>query len=524
MSQKASRTFSLRNALRKGSIPLVLIVVTVLALFAGSVIYMTGSSARLEKKAELGQQARKFAEAAMEETIVKMSNNVASADRTLKQHYAPHATRLLANRTANSQGEGTAQLPPVRIMERVIEKPANPAQAAEFYELIAAAPAFGGKNHVDKWQEVDAEGNPVTTADLSHPLFADHASAFTGMASTDVDTIRKNWMNDKSGSGGPVDGIELFQSSEFDPANLDSRAGLLDGTQFQPGSAGENYYETYTKTQYAPGSVNNDAVRTAFENLPVLKPLDWASADNTVDGPDTVHSETQVGEFLAKWDEAMNDVADHVANRIAGCGGDPNYGVGAQMAAFHLGAQAANNSQEEEEYVESCTNGGLLGYTAKLITIEATCWIKRGMMSAERNVTGHRVIQTINLAKPMDRLRKNMIPYLMYHYNLTPRELMGPVAGDATGWRLDFAKVGIFDKNDPDLNFDKVLEDNPRLNAIVTREGGKEQAKTWLHGKVISISPDAQKMLTSLSRRFPDNPSPKIWPFQLANCLKKSHE
>lgn len=468
-----------RAAERAGNIPIVMIVVVILGMFGASVLYMSGNSARLEKKADLGELGTRLAQTAMEEVLVKVSNNCASWSETdpgetaKTYHFTPHTTRLLAGAQTSK-----AQIPPVRVMARVIEKPGgSPAELQKFYDLIQGNPAFGGQNHVDKWWNADDTAiTPEQQTVIDAQKTAGSQVVNDASYPEELKKSRK-WMAPPAGDPG-----KDFFDKVMDDANPETKP------------EGKQFYDTYAVGQYKTA---NDPVRTAFNGLPVLKPIDWYSVDHnqpiTKDaggtGPATanatMHSDTDLVAFRDKWTEAMKALGNHVQNRIDGCAGDPNYGVGAMMCGFALGAQAANNSAEEELYVESATNSGILEYTCKLVTAQAEAWLEQGVVESKRTVMGHRIVQTIALGKAMTVLKNHMIPYLMATYNLTPRDLQTLFPGTA-------------------------------VDVVPNGQAGA--------GKIAKIEapPVTKNMTYELGERFSDNPNPKVWPYQIVNCTSKA--
>lgn len=474
--------------MRRGSIPLAFAIAGVLAALAFSVQFMTSNSARLEKTIELHEIAERLATAALEEVLTKMSNNMADtviADNPGdKVFFRPLITRLLADKTL----PGT-QIPPVYVQGRLVDKPNNPADRQKFLDLLTAAVAFGGVNHKDGWQETPS--------------------------------LAKDWMKlkEQDASGAWVDAAWV-QNMLHDAT---PRAG-----------AAHEYYTTFNRAKYLN---RNDAIRQAFNDVPVLRPLPWvekvfiapdksehqaetvwvdpvtkqeyltdptvgpsptnASAvkvvstpvvrqagDQSVDEVDrNVHTQAEIDQFSAKWNVAMNRIADQVNTRIGNCGGNPNYGVGAEVAAFALGAAADADATEEEEFRESAQNGGLLEYRSSLLTLQAECWINTGALNVQRQAMCQRMVQQIDLSPAMNTLRNRILTYLMYTYNMTPRDFMK--TRTATGDSTPFGEP-IFD------------------------------------GKRVKLIGAAKTMFMDLFKRFPDSPAPKIFPFTVANCSGKA--
>lgn len=473
---------------KKGSIPLVLAIVTVLGTLAFSVQFMTTNSARLEKTIEMHEIADRLATAALEEVLTKMSNNMADtviADNPGdKVFFRPLITRLLADKTL----PGT-QIPPVYVQGRLVDKPNNPADRQKFLDLLTAAVAFGGTHHKDGWQETPA--------------------------------LAKNWMKLKE---------QDAQGNWVEAAWIQNM--LHDATP-RPGHAHE-YYEQFNRAKYLN---RNDAIRQAFNDVPVLPELPWVEAkwigpdktehqaeivwvdpvtkqeyltdptvgpsptnptavkvtstgvvrqagDQSVDEPGkNVHSQAELDNFTAKWNVAMNRIADHVNTRIGNCGGNPNYGVGAEVAAFALGAAADADQAEEEEFRESAQNGGLLEYRSSLLTLQSECWINGGAVQVQKQAMCQRMVQQIDLSPAMNTLRNRILTYLMYTYNMTPRDFMKTRA--ANGDASPFGEP-IFD------------------------------------GQRVKLIGAAKTLFMDLFKRFPDSPAPKIFPFTVANCSGKA--
>jgi hypothetical protein len=264
--------------------------------------------------------------------------------------------------------------------------------------------------------------------------------------------------------------------------------------QSTPKAEGLEFYNTYTIGLY---KTNNDPVRQMFNAVPVLKPINWYEADNNPIVEDTgatpavagtnQHSIADLTAWRDAWSAAMSRLGEHVQNRIDGCAGDPNYGVGAMMCGFALGAQATNNSVEEELYVESAKQSGILDYTCQLVTVQAEAWLEQGVIEAKKAVSAHRIVQTIQIENAMEALKSHMVPYLMYTYNLTPKDL-------------------------------QVLFFGTTVDVVPTSEAGA--------GKVRRIDPPkvTKEMTYELGKIISDNPNPKVWPYQLVNCTTKARK
>lgn len=404
-----------RSKAKKGSIPLVLLVVIVLGIGAGAAIFMTSGTSRLDKRAELNQRAWQFAQSAVEEILVKVTNNSADFAEDTRLTYDPQMTNKLAQ-------EMGVEVKPVEILGRLAERPTNPAKMEEFLELMTAGPGFASP------------------------------AALGG-------TAPDQWRTKLTAPG------------------LLSMAGAQKGE-------GEKYWDDY-HPQYLNKNDFQDGgqIRDAFYALQPLAPVPGAQTSPTaahitateVLTPEAAEADPNVGTFVKQWNLAMEEVADREKNRIDGCAGNPNYGVGARIAAFVLGGAADADADEEEDLRESAEDGGALDYKAYLVTVQAEAVAKGGGVSAPQAVTANRIVARVKMKAAMDILRTQIVPYLIGVYNLTPKDL------ELLGW-IEPLPAG-YDGTQP-------LKPRPQ-------------------------------MLTRHFLRYPDSPGPKVMPFQASTCLMK---
>lgn len=394
--------------------PLVLMIIVLLGIGAGAALFSSMGDARLDRRSAFNEMARMLAQSAVEEMLVKVTNG---SDYVPDKRftYRPYAT------LASAQRQGFT-LDDVELMGRAVETPQNAADLATFEQLCTAGPGFAVR-------------------------FEDR---------------EKDWRDE----------AELPDWAKQEPWS----SQIIDST-----GAGQAYRSTHWKEYFDRSTFDdNGAIRQAFN---ALEPLSDKAAAWTAAPKDVSHfAGNQVGSpdsgmtlFLEKWDAAMNAVADQVGNRIAGCDGDPSYGVGAMMAALCLGGAADANQNAEEDFRNTALNGGVLDYRADLVTAMGRASTTQGTVSVSQAVTAHRLVSRINFKVAMDKMRDNLVPYLMVHYNFTPKDF------EVLGWA----------------------------------------AIAWTSdGKVSQVVPK-KELLTKLAERYPDNPNPRVAPFQAATCLTK---
>jgi len=483
---KSVRILSQNRKFREGSIPMILIVVSILGIFAVSSLFMTSGTARQEKRTELNEKARIAAEAAIEEVLVKMSNSKASPGALKKDGtytyttVKPAAVTYMLEKATDPVTQerlypGGSLPDGVKVMTRLIEKPENAQAKARFESLLDAVPGFArtakdnpagatvasalGTQEFARVQAdypADPEGELSTYKAETYPYDPTTLLGLppvpAGVSATKEDYYSHNpdWMTD----------------APWNTANPTINAAIQKVTGDTGDRSGLNYYDTYHK-EYASADLladagfngNNDnkygaSMFAAFNALPILPAKEWwteASQAPIAQGappatdptnPDanpqdvvreatiagavesnTNHSEVQLTKFQEKWDAAMDVVAQHVLHRVEGCDGDINYGVGAEMAAFALGHTADGNQDEEEFYVEEATQAGYTDYRAAMISLDATAEVGTPLVSASQTVSAHRIMQTTSFAKVREQTRDQLAPYLMRFYNLTPDDL-----------------------------------------------------------------------------------------------------
>lgn len=434
---------------RRGSIPLVLIVVLLLSIGAAASVFSTMGNARLDRRSSVNTTTKMLAQTAVEEVLVKITNNASDFIETKRYLYTPYATKFMAKQ----QGFDVDQ---VAVLGRLIEKPNDTANHDTFLELMTMGPGFASPDV--RTAAYDEHGDtPDDTLD-----WREEGNLPEYLKSGFMDDLFHEMIIEMEGEG------EHYHDNEWQSYQDRGRSGFQDG----------------------------NAIRNAFWDLERLDEIEWDDTNihekchfsdcTVVADPDSAGPTTQMRAFMDQWDVAQDAVADRVSARIAGCAGNPNYGVGAMISAISLGGASDADSDAEEEFRETAQDGGLLDYQTYLVTVEGTARADAGLMSgAEKSVVAHRLVARMNFKKAMDLLRDNLVPYLMVHYNLTPQDFV------VLGWTNELVYEGSGTTTKADAS-DKLAD------IVVLKE-----------------------ILTKLSERYPDNPNPRVVPFQAATCVGK---
>jgi hypothetical protein len=430
-----------------------MIIVVLLGIGAGASLFSTMGNARLDKRSGVNAMAKMLAQSSVEEVLIKITNNSSDFVETKRFLYTPFATKFLGL----EQGFEVDQ---VAVLGRLIEKPSNPAVADEFLELMTAGPGFAS------------------------PQTREAAYAEWGSAAD----ATKDWREE----GNLPEYMKAGQMNDLFHEMIIEMEG-----------AGEEYHDSEWQSYQDRGQSgfqDGNAIRNAFWGLPRLSGkasgFEWDQSNlhtkchfadcSKVADPESAGPSGPMRLFMDKWDEAMDAVGDRVSNRIAGCAGNPNYGVGAMISAVILGGASDADSNAEEEFRQGAQNGGLLDYQTYLVSVEGKVRTKSGgPISAEKAVVAHRLVARMNFKKAMDRMRDNLAPYLMLHYNLSPQDLV------VLGW----------------------------INPLVY-EGSGTTTPTGPGDKLADIVV-LKEILTKLAERYPDNPNPRVVPFQAATCVGK---
>jgi hypothetical protein len=417
---------------RRGSVPMAVGVVTCLGLIGGASIFMTSSQARLDKQTEAHQLAGSIAQAAIEEALVKISNNQAYFTAHQRNRVVPAVTQALFTQTR-------AQIADVEIMSRPVTTPKNSKQLVKFLGVLRALPGF-------YYPENPPAGAPER-----------HSTAW-----------REDFSKKFEDAANP--GARAFiEAVRLPPVDLDGQVVEVD-----PETA-EHYHKTIT-AESGTGQDGGDIYK-AFRALPVLSSAGADPFQLDPNGQGYLLHTSELPAFKAAWNTCMEAVLARVNKRIGNCGGNPNYGVGAELGAFAAGKAVNADGVAEEEIRESAQASGVLKYMASLVTLSTQVSVDMGGIKTCQPVTAQRIVQEVHLWLATTYLRRQLAGYLIHYYGLTLADLTVSEAAGGLGW------IGW----------------NPAAGPLTRIQ-------------------DVPAMLGPLNEGFPDDPSPKVWPFQLATC------
>jgi hypothetical protein len=376
---------------RRGSIPLVMLVVMVLAVGAGASLFLSQSTARMEYRFGLKTQASALAQSAVEEVMVRLQNGSAGWDSEAQSRFVfdPKSTKQVA---AILEQKGIkATVYPVQIMGRLAEAPNNPADAADFERLMKIGPYFGSTHLYAKLAAIGQSDYRWSKGMKADAVFASKIQV--GGESL------PNWIDENL----PED---LINNADYN-------------VEYQGIGSYMTKYGNYLDRN--PGDFDEatgDEVAKSFEELtPLSEVTGW---ENTpLDTP--VHSAAELDGFAVQWNKAMEAVGEHVQNRIDGCDGDKRYGLGALFSSFVLDGPADNNADEEEAFVE--TSDEQLEYKSYLVSLATQVDIESAGVKTRQEYQAHRIASSMNATDAVSKLRDQTMLYLMYVYNLYPQDI-----------------------------------------------------------------------------------------------------
>ena len=421
------------NWVRKGSIPMVLIVVICLGIFAGASLFMSGNTAKLDKRAELNLMAWTIGQSAVEEALVKYSNGKAAASEGIRKLVEPEVTRFTYAKNPN------VTVSSVQMMARTVEKPNIPTDLVEFYRTLSAGPGF--------YKAGTSTGNP---------MFANEAAIFA----QDDNPTKTASLN---GSFPGADKIGLWRAAlkarltnpavTADPKLLAEEQFFfklaMASPQGDPNAIGKDIEAAYSGANEENKKKYNDEQKTdasanpgplggvekAFQALKGITP----AAVGTVNPALTT--------FKTQWDAAMAEVLNQVQSRIANCAGNPNYGIGAETGALMVGKALTADGEAEEHLRNTAQNGGALDYTASLVSLETQVDVNIAGVKVSQPYSVQRMVQKVNFESAMVFMDKQIMAYLHFYYGLN---------------QADFASVGWATAADPSQvpNFDLLTKLN----------------------------------------------------------------
>lgn len=383
---------------RRGSIPLVMLVVMVLAVGAGASLFLSQNTARMEYRFGLKTQAAALAQSAVEEVMVRLQNGSAGWDGEAQSRFVfiPKSTMAVADLLKEKGIE--ANVGPVQIMGRLAEAPNNPADAADFNTLMKIGPYFGSEQlkakmggSYGRWPtEMAADATFAAVQVGGDPLPA--------------------WIGENLPA--TVDGVDYQGIGDY--------VGKY-------GSAGKNYWDR-TADDFPETNANHAGrpVAKAFEELtPLTEDTTWAT---TFDLAAPTHTPAELTAFADQWEKAMIAVGEHVQKRIDGCDGDKRYGLGALFSSFVLDGPADDNQDEEEAFVE--TSDEQLEYKSYLVSLATTVDIESAGVKTRQEYQAHRLASSMDATKAASMMRDQTMLYLMYVFNVTPQDFKYLVDND----------------------------------------------------------------------------------------------
>jgi hypothetical protein len=500
---------------RRGSIPLILLIVLVLGIGASASLFLTQGTQRVGKHEELTQKAWFYAQSAVEEVLVKITNGAVIGNLTENRVQIPVA----ATQFMGVQNGVVVSNPMVHF--RMLENPSDSARMQDFMELMTVGPGYGSAavrasaNGGDAnvwWQDYLADTAPAThfaklgtfvrlmdrpdyeaAVGIDVPGVACAANEICKPSGKGRDFVSTHWEGDyrdraPDATDNP-DEAEAFEALLRLPANLP--AGV-------PALADADPYDGLPQ-------------RTNFTTVPptAMDPVQMRAALVTGSVPG---ASPALNAFLRQFNVVMDEMADEVDDRFAGCGDDVAYAVGAYVSGLVLGKSPDNNQDEEEEHTEAGRDSGALQYSANLVTVQAQATayalnkfeedvdpqnppLALGTLKTSQPVTAHRIVSKMSLDVPLNILREQEVVYLTHTFRLTPLDMA------ILGW-ITVNKGGV---------------------ALTPQELAAETSADFWNGVgadevTIVVSPIIH---LELFERW-DNPGAKVVPFQAATCLSKN--
>lgn len=448
---------------KQGSIAVVMIIVTVLGIAAAGALFMTSGTRRLDKHSELKMHAWATAQSAVEEILIRMTNSDIAATETGLMKVEPWAAKHIA--AANGLN---AEFDKVEITIRPAQLPeGDPAEKQKFDEIMSVGPNFA---------------NPELFQDTTHPMAG-------------FDPLNQRWVDFVKASAHPYHQALMnvrIVTDAIDPATgtpaVKTVSQYLDEDLKLEGY-GNTYYnrvkEYLARTEDDFTDNNNNrakGVRAALFKMEALPaPVDTTTELQVAAG-ETVAPDADVNALAEDLTEVGDAVGENVQARIDGCAGDLAYGFSALANGFILSGGADTDDPVGETSIEdSGRSSDNLTNLTKLATVSSTVTLTQGgglaKVRNKQTVTAYRLVQQSNASKTAERLRTQMMVYLMFAYNVTPKKLV--------------ALNSVLDGND----------------AVAVTEDGALKAMPGLH--------------TTLFERHNDLSGVRVVPFQAATCLDK---
>ena len=366
------------KGVRRGSIPIVLGITTVLAGLGMTSIYMSSNTRRTEKWSDLNTKAQTIANAAAEETILKLMNNSArwneketksgSGANLIKKTFPPMATRLM-------YGQANVEVDEVKVLARRVDSPNYDNTAkAKFYGYLSVGPRFYDGTNPEK-----------PTAD-------------------------------------PGDGAWKSQIADANVKKLvDPPDGVIPDTQ----AAAE------IRNQF---QVQSDPVSQLAKTE--LKPI--LAADQGKDPTSPSAGARAIQAAMAKIEQQKVQDAEKVEVK---CGvARPAAGQSSALAGNALMLQVANGANDgaqrvqiNRKIVNAMLTGGAITKDTFLVTLEANAKVKSAGMTVTAPATLQRVVEVSDYEKATKFAYGQMLGYLHYYYGLSYADMQALAWVDKDG-------------------------------------------------------------------------------------------
>ncbi len=388
---------------RRGSIPLVMLVVTLLGVGASASLFLTSGTKRMDKHGELGSAALQYANCALDEMFVKLANKAADFDAESRYEYQAHATGFLGRDLG-------IEVKPVQVYGQRIHEPADPQREKferDLRAMLSAGPLLPGEEPAAGSTGAGTGSAPATgtgaaaSPDWKATLRADtaswvHKSAFAGFAPV-ADASGKQKVESLKGGGSQGGG----------------------------------------DTQRI-----NEKVKAAFARVPVLSKVDFVANPAAEHAGERQQFASELQTALGIADEGIN------APVSAGCAGSVANPVGNALGFVTTGEIPDPRSKLAQTYSGLAKRSGFYDSQTHLVTAstEAVASVKAGFstMTVSRRATAHRLVNRVRGSEAMDDLRKQLAGYLMHRYQVTPRDLaeLGWITVSQDGKKVEPADFG----------------------------------------------------------------------------------
>ena len=387
---------------RKGSIPVVAGLVSVLGVLGVASVFMTNSSARVEKSATLNYMTQEMANAALEETLVKVQNGSATWDNNddnVKLSFAPAATLLMYSAPG-------VKISPVSVFARKIIDKGESNMRDRFYSQFAALPNFDA-NHDPQW-ESKVTGPLAKLGAVPQGVNIDTATS-QKMAQSWAGSVSDDALRTALNSITPLAAGRDHSNDELAPV-----LAAINGNTF-----GDN--SSSTLSQAAPGAAKPAAPK-APSNSNVPKPANAASADNGLNAIAQATGNNGCGASTP-----ANQAQQALAAGANGVGRTPPGGLGQaasdQQSAGNLIAIDSNNNFVR--LIDRLSKrGGVFKHQPYLLTVDAEVEASLGFgMTARRKATAQRVVGEYQYSEAVNFIFGRLVKYIAFTKNLTVNDL-----------------------------------------------------------------------------------------------------